>query len=164
MISGQADGGDILGCFDARCAHRLSEVLLPAAFWHICYQQESNERLPIMNRGRIAAAKRLRRHILIAVNVWLNIMSHFHRMRAVTTLPFRRKCSEREKAFSQCADSFRNQFSLIKLASLKIKPRPGSPLHILIPTFGLLPELNYCPEVNPIISVLSFTSNFNINN
>lgn len=157
MISGQADEGDILGCFDARCAHQLSEVVPPAAFWQVRYQQESNERLPIMNRGRIAAAKRLLRDILIAVNVWLNIMSHFHRIRALTALPFHRKCSGRENTFSQCADSFRNQFILIKLVSPKIKPRPGSPLHILIPTFGLLPELNYCPEVNHIIPVLSFS-------
>lgn len=71
--------GDILGSFDARCAHRLSGLLLPAGFWH---EQEGNERLTIMKWGRIAAAKRLLRDIVIAANVGLNIMNHFHRITA----------------------------------------------------------------------------------
>lgn len=46
------------------------------------YEQERNEHLTVMNWGRMAAAKRLLRDILISVNVWPNILNHFHRIRA----------------------------------------------------------------------------------
>lgn len=60
-------GGGYPGIFDGRCAPRLRKLLLRAAFWQRQYEQEHNERLTMINWGRIVAAKPLLCETLIAV-------------------------------------------------------------------------------------------------
>lgn len=75
-IDGQVDGGDI---------PPTEPLLLPAGFRHVDMNKKV---MSAGNWGRIAAAKRLLlRDILIAANIWLNIMKHFHRI-TVRDKPF----------------------------------------------------------------------------
>lgn len=78
-IDGQADGGDIRWCQMRPPTERTAAA---CCFLAHQYEQERNEHLTVMNWGRMAAAKRLLRDILISVNVWPNILNHFHRIRA----------------------------------------------------------------------------------
>lgn len=66
----------------AEAAAFRNGIALTTCFLAHQNERERNEHLTIMNWRRTAAAKRLLRDILIAVKVWLNIMNHFHRIRA----------------------------------------------------------------------------------